>query len=130
MSTLNLSTLQAFFQHFSIACRNQFRKICPKEIIRFLSECIFNLLQGNLSEIKRSHVLRYRDEIFVKRTTWKQRRSLLSSQKVFLLIKTISPFVINHFCSDGSVCSSASFCLQQQQQPNHCHKTRATQLQT
>ena len=32
----------------------------------------------------------------LKRTTWKQRRSLFSSQKGLLLIKTISPFVINH----------------------------------
>ena len=44
--------------------------------------------------MKRSHVLKYRDEIHelsLKRTTWKQRRSLLSSQKGLLLIKTISP---------------------------------------
>ena len=41
-------------------------------------------LQGNLSEAKLSHALKYRDEIHelsLKRTTWKQRRSLLSSQK-------------------------------------------------
>ena len=53
-----------------------------------------------LVKVKRSHVLKYRDEIhklFLKRTTWKQRRSLLSSQKELLLIKTISPFVIIHF---------------------------------
>ena len=49
--------------------------------------------------VKRSHFLKYRDEIHevsVKRTTWKQRRNLLSSQKGLLLIKTISPFVIKH----------------------------------
>ena len=77
----------------------QFLKTCPKVVIRFLSECIVNLLQAKLSEVKRSHVLKYRDEIHelsLKRTTWKQRRSLLSSQKGFLLIKTFSPSVINH----------------------------------
>ena len=98
MNTLNLSTLQAF-QHFSVPCKIQFLKICPKEFIRFLSECIVNLLQGNLSETKRRHVLKYRDEIHdlsLKRTTWKQRRSLFSSQKGLLLIKTNSPIVINH----------------------------------
>ena len=55
--------------------------------------------KGNLSEVKRRHVLKYRDEIHelsLKRTTWKQRGSLLSSQKGLLLIKTIFPFVINH----------------------------------
>ena len=51
------------------------------------------------SEVIRSHVLKNRDEIhelFLKRTTWKDRRSPLSSQKTFLLKKSISPFVINH----------------------------------
>ena len=132
MNTLNLSTLQAF-QHFSLACKIQFLKTCPKEFIRFLSECIVNLLQGNLSEVKRRHVLKYRDEIHeltLKRATWKQRRSLFSSQKVLLLMKTISPFVINHLSWDGTVCSSTFFCLQQQQQLNHCHKSSTTQIQT
>ena len=40
-------------------CKN----LSKKEIIRFLSGCIRNLLQGDLSEVKRSHVLKYRDEI-------------------------------------------------------------------
>ena len=65
-----------------------------------------------------------------KRTTWKQRRSLLSSQKGLLLIKTISLLVINRLSWDGTVCSSTSFSLQQQQQLKHCHKTRTSQIQT
>ena len=132
MKTLNLSTLQAF-QHISLACKIQFVKTCPKEFIRFLSEYIVNMLQGNLSEVKKSHVLKYRDEIHelsLKWTTWKQRRSPLPSQKRLLLIKTISPFVINHLSWDGSVCSNTSFCLQQQQQPNHYNKKRTTPIQT
>ena len=35
------------FQHFSLACKIQFLKTCPKEFIQFLSECIVHLLQGN-----------------------------------------------------------------------------------
>ena len=35
-------------------------------------------------------------ELSLRRTTWKQRRSLLSSQKGLVLIKTFSHFVINH----------------------------------
>ena len=68
---------------FSLACKIQFLKTCPKDFTRFLSECIVNLQQGNLSEVKRRHVEKYRDELpelSLKRTTWKQRRSLLSSQ--------------------------------------------------
>ena len=48
---------------------------------------------------KKRHVLKYRDkihELSLKRTTWKKRRSLLSSPEGLLLIKTISPLVINH----------------------------------
>ena len=59
-----------------------------------------------------------------------QRRNPFSSQKWLLLIKTISPFVINQLSWDWTICSCTSFCLQQQQQPNHCHKTRTTQIQT
>ena len=132
MKTLNLSTLLAF-QHYSLACKIQFLKTCPKKFIRFPSEWIINLLQGNLSGVKRRHVVKYRDEIHelsLKITTWKQRRSLLSSEKGLLLIKTISPFVNNHLSWDGTVCSSTSFCAQQQQQPNLCHKIRNTQIQT
>ena len=85
MISLYLSPLQAF-QHFPLACKIQFLKTCPKKFSRFLSECIVNLLQLNLLEVKKSQVLKYRDEIHemsLKRTTWKQRRSLLSSQKDF-----------------------------------------------
>ena len=113
--------------------QNSVSKDCPKGFIRFLSECNVNLLQGNLSEAERSHVLKYRDKIYelsLKRTTQEQRRSLLSSQKRFLLIKTISPFLINQLSCDGTVCSSTSSCLQQQQQSFHCHNTRTTQTQT
>ena len=131
MNTLNLSTLQAS-QHFFFACKIQLLKTCPEDFIQFFSKCIVNLLLGNLSEVKRSHVLKYRDkndELSLKRTTWKQRRSLLSSQKG-LLLKTKLPLVNNHLSWDGSVCSSSLFCLQQQQPPNHCHKTRTTQIQS
>ena len=39
----------------SLACKIQFLKTCPKYFVRFLFECIVNLLQGNFSEVKRSH---------------------------------------------------------------------------
>ena len=34
-----------------------FLQSCPKEFIRFLCECIINLLKGNLQSIKRRHVV-------------------------------------------------------------------------
>ena len=83
----------------NFACKIQFLRTCPKQFIRFLSVCIVHLLQGNLSKAKRSHVLNYGDEVHElswKRTTWKQRRSLLSSRDGLLLIKSISAFFVNH----------------------------------
>ena len=114
--------------------QNSVSKNLSKRIHPISERVHVSLLQGNLSEVKRSHVVKNRDEIqeliFEKKTTWKHWRSLFSSQKVLLLIKTISPVVIIHLSWDGTVRSTAPFCLQQQRQPNHCHKTRTTPIQT
>ena len=98
MTIQNLSILQAF-QHFSPKCKIQFLQNSPKEFIRFLSECIVNLLHGNLQDLKKEQVTKYRKQIHalsLVRTTWKERRRILSTKKGLLLIKTISPFVISH----------------------------------
>ena len=36
-----------------------FHQSCPKEFIRFLCDCIINLLKGNLQSIERHHVARF-----------------------------------------------------------------------
>ena len=49
--------------------------------------------------IKRHHVVKFRDEVrllSLKRTTWKQRRNVLSSEKRLQPIAVITPPVINH----------------------------------
>ena len=54
--------------------------------------------KGNLSEVKRVHVLNNRDKSYklsIGRTTWKHQGSLLSSQKGLLLEKTTSPLINN-----------------------------------
>ena len=79
--------------------KSHFLQSCPKEFIRFLCECIVNLLKGNLQAIKRHHVVKFQDEVLLlslKRTTWKQRRNVLSSEKGLQLIAVITPPVINH----------------------------------
>ena len=94
----NLCTLQVF-QSFSDKCINLFLPSCPKEFIRFLCECIINLLKGNLQSIKRHHVVKFQSEVrllCLKRTTWKQRRDILASEKGSQLIKVITPPVNNH----------------------------------
>ena len=78
--------------------KSHFLQSCPKEFIRFLCECIINLLKGDLQVMKRHHVVKFEDEVWLlllKRTTWKQRRNVLSSEKGFQLIAVITPPVIN-----------------------------------
>ena len=98
MNKQNLSTLQVF-QSLSRKCKSHFLLSCPKEFIRFLCQCIVNLLKGNLQSIKRHHVVKFQNEVrllSLKRTTWKQRRNILSSEKGLQLIAVITPPVINH----------------------------------
>ena len=46
-----------------------------------------------------------------KRTTWKERRNVLSSEKGLQLTAVITPPVINHLSSYGAVFSRPSFCV-------------------
>ena len=98
MNTQNPSTLQVF-QSFSHRCRSLFLQSRSKEFIRFLCECMINLLKGNLQSMKRHHVAKFQTEVWalsLKRTTRKQRRDILASKKGLQLIKVITPPVINH----------------------------------
>ena len=97
MNTQNLSTLQVF-QSVSHKCRSLFLWSCPKEFVRFLCECIINLLKRNLQSLKRHHVTKFQNEVrllSLKRTSWQQRRNILSSEIGLQLIKVITPPVIN-----------------------------------
>ena len=94
----NSSTLQVF-QSFSHKCKGLFLQSCPKEFIRFLCECIINLLKGNLQSLKRHHLVKLQNQVrllSLKRTTWKQRRDILASERGLQLIKIFTPPVINH----------------------------------
>ena len=98
ISAQNFSILHAF-QSFSRKCKIHFLQSCPKDFIRFLSECIVNILKGNLQNVKRHHVIKYKRELhllFLKRFIWKQRRDLLTSERGLQLVDTITPFVIYH----------------------------------
>ena len=94
-----------------------FTSACGKEFIRFLSECIVNLLEGNRRSRKRHHLTEFQNEsrlISVKRITWKQRRDNLASEKVLQLGKVHTLSVINHLSWHGAVCSRSWFCIQQE----------------
>ena len=97
MNTQNFTTLLVF-QSLSRKCKSHLLQSCPKEFIRFLCECRVNLQKGNLQAIKRHHVVKFRDEVWLlseRSTTWKQRRNVLSSEEGLQLIAVITPPVIN-----------------------------------
>ena len=85
---------------------------CLKEFIRFLCECIVNLLKGNLQTIKRHHVVKFQGDVWLlllKRTTWKQRRNVLLSEKGLKLI-AVTTFPVNiRLTWYGAVCFCPSF---------------------
>ena len=115
MNTQNLSSLQVF-QSFC-KCKNLFLQSCPKECIRFLCECIINLLTRNLQSIKRHHVAKFHSEVrllSLKRSLWKQTRDILASEKGLQLNKVITLPVINHLSCYGAVWPRSCFCVQQE----------------
>ena len=98
MNTQNFFTLQVF-KLLSRKCKSHFLQSCPKEFIRLLCEFMVNLLKRNLPAMKRPHVVKFQDEVWLlllKRTTWKQRRNVPLSEKGLQLITVITPPVINH----------------------------------
>ena len=97
MNTQKFSALQ-MFQSLSRKCKSHFLQSCLKEFIRFLCECILNLLKGNLPAIKRHHMVKFQDEVgllLLKRTTWKQGRNVLLLEKGLQLKAVITLPVIN-----------------------------------
>ena len=98
MITQNFSTLQVF-QSLYRKCKSHCLQSCTEEFIRFLCECIVNLFKGNLQAIKRHHVVKYQDKVWLlllKRTTWKRGRNVLLSEKGLQLVAVITLPVLNH----------------------------------
>ena len=115
MNTQNLTTLQVF-QSFSHKWEKLFLQSYPKKFLRFLSECNINLLRGSLQSIKRHHVAEIQSEVrllSLRRTTWKQKRDILASERGLQLIKVMTPPVINLLFWYGAVCPRSWFCVQQ-----------------
>ena len=66
---------------------------------------------ANHKKTSRGKISRRSSLLSLKRTTWKQRRNVRSSEKGLQLIAVITPPVINHLSWYGAVCSSPSFCV-------------------
>ena len=132
MNTQNFSIPQVF-QSFSHKCKSLFLQSCAKEFIRFLCEFIVNLLKGNLQSMKRHHAVNFQSEVWplsLKRTTWKQRRDILASERSLQLNKVITPPVINHLSWNGPVCPNSCFCVQQKFDYPVSYKARSSIVST
>ena len=102
---------------FPTSAKVTFFSVVQKEFIRLLFECIKNLLKRNLQSIKRHHVAKLQNEIrllFLKRTTWKQRRDVLASEKELRMIEIIIPPVTNQLSWHGATCRRSCFWIQQE----------------
>ena len=114
-------------------CKNLFLQSFPEEFIRFLCECIMNLLKGNLQRIKKHHMAKFQSEVRLlplKRTTWKQRRDILASQRGLQLIKVNIPPVINNWSLFAPVCPRSCFCVQQKFDYPVSHKAGTSKVST
>ena len=102
LRTLNDEHTKSFysplFQSLSFKSKSHFLQSCPKFYpvsMRMLSKSA----QRKLQTKKRHHLVKFQDELWLlllKRTTWKQKRNVLSSEKGLQLTAVITLPVINH----------------------------------
>ena len=91
--------------------------VLPQRVYPVSMQMHSKYTQGNLQAIKRHHMVLFQDEVWLlllKRTTWKQRRNVLLSEKGLELLAVITPPVIIHLSWYGAVCSCPSFCVWQE----------------
>ena len=115
MNSQNLSTLQVF-QSFSHKWKSLFLQSCPEEFIRFLCECIVNLLKGNLLSMKRHNFTKFQKKSLIalsNKILLEERRDVVASENGLQLKKVITPPVINHLSWRGAACCRSCFCIQQ-----------------
>ncbi len=99
-----LKTWSAFATDF----QKQFILHSPSSFIYFLSECVHNLVQGNVDSVRKSQVEKLEPQIVKlcrKKTSLRQRRLILASRKGLVLIKILAGPVLEKF-GYGAVCSN------------------------
>ena len=70
------------------------------DFIRFLVECIVNLLHGNFITARKTRFVSHRfilEKIVKKNINRSQQRSLLISSRGIALLRAISPLIVNKF---------------------------------
>ena len=116
MNAQNLSVVQVF-QWFSHKCKSLFFQSCPKEVFRFLCECILILLRGNLQSIRKHHLTKFQNEVqlfFLETITWKQKMRRSGIRKGVTTYKFINPPVIIHLVRHGAIFSRPCICIEKE----------------
>ena len=84
--------------------QNHFLQSCTKEFINFLSECIVNLLEGNLQSVKRHLVTYLENDIrLLSLKSLGSKEDVLASEKGLQLMKVKTPPVIKRLPWLGAV---------------------------
>ena len=79
--------------------QKSFRSVLPKRFYPVLLRMHNKSAQRKAAKHKKHHVANFQSEVgllSLKRTTWKQRRDILASERELQLTKIITPPVINH----------------------------------
>ena len=111
MNLQNYYTL-SLYQKFSPTLRKFLILHCPDEIIKFLCDCIFNVVKGKVSleknvREKMSLLSREKSNIETictkKRVSLKRKRQVLGSDRGLRLLKVVLPSVQSHLkkCHDS-----------------------------
>ena len=85
------------FQILSQKFHTKFILHCPKNFIQLLSDCLVNLLRGELQDLGKVDVVNYRrqvSELTRRITSPLKKRTILSSPKGLQLLYLITPFAI------------------------------------
>ena len=93
-----------------------FPSVLPKRVSPVSLRVHNKSAQRRPAEQKRHHVTKFQSEVrllSLKRTTWKQRRDILVSERGLQLIKVNTPPVIKHLSGYGAVCPRSCFCVPQ-----------------
>ena len=95
ISDINDKRTELLFRNLNKKFQPAFLLHCPKEFIRFFSECIVNLIKGNLTGLRRNQFTRFQEQLrklTSKSTTLSSRRLLLGSKAgITILIYIYQP---------------------------------------
>ncbi len=99
MKEKELRTLKFFVSFKKAVLRKFFILHCDADFITFLSECVTNILNGNVV-IRKKTIMKYYNEMRIlsdPKIPMSNRREILSSDKGLHLIQDMSRAVFNHF---------------------------------